>query len=131
METRFYTSIEESRRLLELGLSADTADMHTELTEEDGELISVVTVGSGDRTKYNYGTPIWSVGALLEVMPKTIDESNETLHLDIYPATEGWFYEYGKDWENDYSVLMGGKTQIEAAYNMVCYLLTNNHIKKG
>ena len=54
-----YTSKEQSKKLIELGLSPETADMYY---EDD---ISIV-VGHSWHERH---TPCWSVGALLGVLP--------------------------------------------------------------
>ena len=112
-----YTSIEQSKKLLELGLSPESADMHTEMFEENGDMISLVVGGKGDNSKRNYGTPIWSIGALLEVMPNI-----ELFKLDSK-------YIVGKLDEN-LNESAWHDTPLEAAYNMVVWLLENNYIKQ-
>lgn len=68
-----YTDIEQSRKLAEI-LPLESADMHSEAIEIDGDMVFVVVCGLGDKNKSNYGSPIWSLAALLSVLPdKYID----------------------------------------------------------
>ena len=120
-----YTSIEQSKKLLELGLSPESADMHylivpdkqLEMLHTGCDLRVMQEVNKEDKIFI----PCWSVGALLEIIPQC--------HIHTpYPD------------ENDYvcwsthSDLIDkedlGKSAIEALYNMVVWLLENNYINK-
>ena len=63
---RHYTSIEQSKHLLELGLKAETADMQWFLEDNYGivQIKEDLEDWGGDCT-----IPCWSVGALLMLMP--------------------------------------------------------------
>ena len=82
-----YTSIEQSKKLVELGLNPDTADMCYLSQTPQGEPIFFErpAVQGGDTEQY-YKTslPCWSVGALLEVMPseyELIKNSDNTYEI--------------------------------------------------
>jgi len=64
-----YTDIEQSKKLAEI-LPLESADMHSEAIEIDEDMVFVVVCGLGDKNKYNYGSPIWSLAALIGVLPK-------------------------------------------------------------
>lgn len=108
-----YTSKEQSKRLIELGLSPETADMYY---EDD---ISIV-VGHSWHERH---IPCWSVGALLEVMPK----------LGVYPTFDldrekpSIFYLNDGTYQDE---VVFGSTLLETTFNMVVWLLENNYIKK-
>lgn len=76
METKFNfksrvcTSVEQSRRLLELGLKKETADcMHNHCwTSEDGIVDDI---------------PAWSLGRLVEMMPNSIHNKRILAYLTI------------------------------------------------
>lgn len=63
------TTIEQSKRLLELGISSDTADMtlqeYINPETEDKEVAEIVGYGMD-------GVAAWSLGALVKLMPDTI-----------------------------------------------------------
>ena len=140
-----YTSIEQSKKLLELGLSPKSADM---CYLNDG------TAAKVDANSYNIAvqlwkdyyveiTPCWSVGALLEVMPATIQtkESTEPYTLMLFKraqtADEGDFYEveYGYrqpvtvGWLNAWYETKGGTELVTVLYDMVIWLLEKYKMK--
>lgn len=90
MENRNYTTLEQARRLVELGLNPDTADMYflrvTGETYNDGtgevnplteDNTKVYVLRSDGRPDFEYPEddmhPCWSVGALMQQMP-VVDE---------------------------------------------------------
>lgn len=77
------TTHEQSKRLLDLGMKPETADMHYasiptfELQVSANIFLFLGRPGNGD-------TPSWSLSRLLEMMPKAIDEE-ENVILMIEP----------------------------------------------
>lgn len=63
-----YTDLEQSKKLAEI-LPLESADMHSEAKDIDGDMVFIVVNGLGDKTKSNYGSPVWSLAALLGVLP--------------------------------------------------------------
>lgn len=113
------TTIEQSKRLLELGLDPSTADMvyisgaPPHLNVLDEEYIKREMLDE-------YDVLAWSLSALLEVMPLGVE-----LHKMRDDAGKAYY-------EIDY--LYTGyedSDPINAAYEMACWLLENGHIKKG
>lgn len=122
-----YTSIEQSKKLLSLGLKPESADMHWL------NLPSVGDIAVNNPYVKNSGAtegllPCWSVGALLEVMPKEkeVPFSNSNPFVGFGDNTYRCVYLNG-DWESSHQET--GTTLIEASYNMVVWLLENNYIK--
>lgn len=62
-----FTDLPQSKKLAEI-LPLESADMHSEAVEINGDMVFVVVCGLGDKTKPNYGSPVWSLAALLEVL---------------------------------------------------------------
>jgi len=133
---QYYTTIEQSKKLLELGLNPDSADMfYNEEPDEcypkdivDTKYPMVIREGQKHYLK-EYGVPCWSLGALWEAMPKE----------GVKPFTDSNpFVGYGNglyrcvylnaDWESSHQTI--GYTPVEAAYNMVCWLLKNGYLTK-
>lgn len=130
-----YTTIEQSKKLVELGLDPLTSDMYYSFTGEhikdakDEDFSVSVGLASAIRDKhfsyrYGYVIPCWSLGALLEMMPDGVQtNSNYTcVTIDITFVHN--------------AVVTGShrvkyNTYLEAAYNMVCWLLENGYIQKG
>ena len=132
----YYTSIEQSEKLLELGLSLKSADMF--YNEEPDEIYPKDIVD----TKYpsiireehkhyleEYGIPCWSLGALLEVMPKIPTVAYDLVLQGIEDAPS---YIAFDDYSEYYAIHedFKGNTPLEAAYNTVCWLLEQGYIKK-
>lgn len=136
-----YTSIEQVKHLLELGLNSSTADMFypwhiadEEDTFEDGYLLDTPMIGKyGSR-----GTiPCWSLTALLELMPPYLFEWERGIDLNIYRNLngKGWHVSYMPNNINDmqkdkFRQITNGDTLMDAAYNMVCWLVEQGFIKK-
>ena len=124
-----YTTIEQSKKLVELGLSPDTADMFYSRRPTKKSKYGVFPDFKPEGrlevfTKVDL--PCWSLGALLEVMPE-ID--NQLPSLRKYKNYYCVVYSDNvtrlgdNQWQN-------GKTPAEAAYNMVVWLLENGYIDK-
>lgn len=106
-----YTSIEQSKKLLELGLDRETADM----------------------CYSSYDLPRWSIGALIDATPKVIYKENHTFYQNIRydPEFEKYVFDY-KDYQH------GGRcinTSMHSEflfviYDMLVYLLKNGYIQK-
>jgi hypothetical protein len=137
------TTIEQSQHLLDLGLSADTADMcfdkGTDLTKAHLECDNFITYFTNDEypevaDRY---VPAWSLGALLELMPPYLFEWERGIDLNIYRNLngKGWHCSYMPNNINDmqkdkFRQITNGDTTLEATYNMVVWLLENGYIKK-
>ncbi len=119
------TTIEQSQHLLDLGLSADTADMcfdkGTDLTKAHLECDNFITYFTNDEypevaDRY---VPAWSLGALLELMPNG---------YVIKKNYAGVYYSESLDHKQTTRTY---NTPLEAAFNMIVWLLENGYIKKG
>ena len=129
---KHYITIEQSKRLLELGLSSESADMvySTMSSEEYPEVLKIPLEEEYFERLKDIWIPCWSLGALLEVIPKYTSNyscffnQDGVIHLSFM----------SKIINNDiYNTpkLIQANTPIEAAYNMLVWLLENNYIKKG
>ena len=140
-----YTSIEQSKKLVELGLDISTADMKYFYWKN--KINAAPTLGFDKAVLESYKNtqavylPCWSLGALLELMPKVIS----------VPVDKRSAYFYNLEWQfaNDNSLRyittnrdkclvdiysdhdIENKPLIKTAFEMVCWLLENNYIKKG
>lgn len=134
---KHYTSVEQSKKLLELGLNPESADMiHWKMSRDEyyehENIIWTDSVNtlrrkglvSFDETRMEI-IPAWSLSALLEMMPK-IDEQNATLECctDDTGKVVSYTIEYWTVKNTGYY-----DTAIDAAYSMVVWLLENGYIK--
>lgn len=130
------TSLEQSKKLIELGIDTDTADMCYKCLGEDPYDLIVrpysdwkeeykVLLRSGDAKVY----PAWSLVALLRLMPFHIIENNqrygfyqvkgfnkqgETYHFGYETNNISFLFE--TSWYNDV---------IDAAFEIICWLKKN------
>jgi len=118
------TTIEQSKHLLELGLSKETADMSYSEEyfgkDKDGNDEWCWKLNACKFVDVEGIIPAWSLSALLEVMPKgteLIKMQNDA--NELYYEVDYMFTGYEDS------------NPITAAYEMVCWLLENNLIKKG
>lgn len=133
-----YTDIEQSQKLIELGLNPDSADMSYSpiMGIDEGrncgyldmpDLYPYAKINDVGSSLY---LPCWSLSALLEIMPCHISgvPKRAAYHLALKKYKEHWecCYEHFSFGEIH---TQKGNTQFEAAYNMMCWLLENNNIK--
>lgn len=119
------TTIEQSKRLLELGLDPKTADMVWVRYAAGGYRLEVLHRELFERIMET-DIAAWSLSALFDVMPK--EETPYIQYLNEPPFDKE---EYR--WECGLYDFIGspGSSPIEAAFQMVCWLLENGYIEKG
>ena len=136
----YYTSLKQSKKLVELGLKPETADMSYNF--DDGNYYINTGPYSGwvvpKWSNPNLVLPCWSVSALMELLPPHLFEFERGLDLNIYRNLngKGWHVSYmPNNIENmkkdKFRQISNGDTPIEAVYNMIVWLLENNYIKKN
>lgn len=125
----FYTSIEQSKKLLSLGMNPESADMYytryqsitnpKEWEYEDTPNVRWEGISFGDKRIFY---PAWSLGALLELMPKLprVEYDLVQRQEECYVA----FDDLNKNIHEDYK----GNTPFEAVYNMVVWLLEQHYL---
>lgn len=116
-----YTTLAESKKLVEIGINPNTADFVYERIDESTYSISLLTVDFNelcDAFKNTVFIPCWSLGALLELMPKKIDTCDLILNIG-----EGVFkYENRR-----YEILVSKHYAID----LILWLTDNNLLKQG
>lgn len=106
---RGYTTISQSKKLLELGLSPESADMFYEPSAGFCTEPSEVKVAD---IKYAHprSVPCWSLAALIELMPKCILEKSELGMYKCYSAN-------------------AFNSAVDVIFDNIVWLLENGHIK--
>lgn len=110
-----YTSIEQSKKLAELGLNPSDADIHYS-RGTTGDFFPHLG------HSYNkYDIPCWSVGALLDLMPFPI------LYMQMIGGGIFWGckVQFPFD-EQKPHIIDGQNSQIDACYNMIVWLCEND-----
>jgi hypothetical protein len=122
---------------MELGLSPDTADMCYPHFIRHGANTYDEIPEIAEEIDYPYEMPCWSLGALLDVMPPYLFEFERGIDLNIYCNLngKGWHVSYMPNniesmQKDKFRQITNGETPIDAAYNMVVWLLENGYIKK-
>ena len=113
------TSIEQSKKLLSLGLDPNTADMcYPHFVRHGADTYNEIPEIAED-IDYPYEMPCWSLAALLELMPLY---NGTTPRLSWCKGLYTCFYYQGKTISNSNSL-------VDAAFEMVCWLIEQGHIK--
>ena len=118
------TTIEQSKKLIELGLSADTADMYyykenifnNALATFNGALL----VKGNSKPEDEYTILAWSLSALLSLI-KPVNENTYTIQGTLDGGAIISF-------EEATSVAFQENNILDAAFEMACYLLENKLI---
>lgn len=119
--SKICTDIEQSKKLIELGIDANTADMYYMWTGSDW---MPCLMEDGDYNNLGY-IPAWSLSALLELMPERDGRSPE---LNRPINTNKWWVLYHS---TAFLSLLRTKecnTPLDAAFEMICLLLKDKLI---
>jgi hypothetical protein len=127
-----YTTLEQSKKLIELGLDPNTADMNyryciCKLIDEVPVEDWLVGIGKPFDECADPQIPCWSLGALIELMPNeiTTDELTDT-PIEIHKCGIGY---QGR--KSQGVVYFGeGNSLTNNAVLLVLWLLENGYIKK-
>ncbi len=121
------TTLEQSRKLVELGIDQSTADMYwTNNGLWKDYLKATPRKGYPEET-----CPAWSLAALLELMPKHITHP-ETWHYNFFCLTKtknmGFLFEYSNIGLDEVAFEYSSYDLIDAAFEMVVWLKENKYI---
>lgn len=123
---KHYTSIEQSKKLLELGLNPESADMY--FIRCYGNYYAHFNEEGHIGEKFG---PCWSLTALFEILPN--DEVTSTTvtrggwNIEPPKYLDIWFAEYEtENHDNDFS--LSANNPIDAAFEMICRLLENDYL---
>ena len=114
-----YTSIEQSKTLLELGLEPKTSDMMYVQHQ-------TVPIIKNDCFAIEFDTPCWSTEALLELMPDVIDNHLVGHRLTIDREGKTFNVSYDSIMTKEPVILYAESNLLDAVYQMMVYLLKNN-----
>lgn len=98
------TSIEQSKKLIELGLDVNTADFMWEYNPDKETYWNKPTIIPIDDYIFVNDIPAWSLAALIEQLPSDIKGHELTIHKSYWQIEKTFAYElsYEEDFE-DYS----------------------------
>lgn len=139
-----YTDIKQSKKLVELGIDVNTADMWYPpslikygVVNEWWENPTIIKDIEHSILKKEYYVPCWSLSALLELMPKSIcikqsEHSGYFYFLEWQFANDNSLRYVGHDGKclidiySDHDVKW--KDSIDTAFEMICWLKENGKI---
>ena len=138
------TSIEQSKKLMELGIDVNTADMFYADILVDGnhkynlhplESYGFKTFGETKlkKSKHLDFIPVWSLSALLELIPPYLGEFKDGIDFGFSKAINGkWYSAYYIKLDDNglasFNKTVTGDTAIDAAFEMIVWLKENNKI---
>ena len=123
------TSIEQSKRLIELGIDVNSSDMvyHKELN-------GTYSLRVVDNV-LKYDIPAWSLSALLELMPSYLFEFERGIDLNLYPSINRkvWLCSYMpnvvENMKTDkFKQITHADSLVDAVYDMIIWLKENNYL---
>ena len=123
------TSIEQSKRLIELGIDVNSADMvyHKELN-------GTYSLRVVDNV-LKYDIPAWSLSALLELMPSHLFEFERGIDLNLYPSINRkvWLCSYMpnaiENMKTDkFKQITHADSLVDAVFDMIVWLKENNYL---
>jgi len=126
------TTIEQSKRMLELGLDPDSADMWWSNRFVYWQPTPMIGISEEQHQLYTFkwcdeDVPAWSLSALLDVMP-----NNDYWEICLWQyKDQRWQCVFDDvEFSNGETKSFVADTPIDAAYEMVCWLLEQGLIKK-
>ena len=127
-----YTNKEQSKKLVELGIDVNTADMWYPpslikygVVNEWWENPTIIKDIEHSKLKKEYYVPCWSLSALLELIPTSIDEyTDDFSQLELTKQSVSYVYAIG--------ILRQGylikDNLLGAAFEMICWLKENGKL---
>ena len=121
-----YTTIEQSKKLLELGLSPETADMLWEQHFFEIPYVTVKPYTTKGRSIGSHILPCWSLEALLELLRSYNDCNSLSIFSNRSQKWQITISYYDVIWKDHEEININ---LLEASYNTVIWLLENGYIK--
>ena len=129
------TDLSQSKKLIEFRVNVKTADMFWDTLLAKKPEAQVNNHYFIDEYDDEHRVPAWSLSALLDLMPPYLFEFERGIDLNIYPNLngKGWHCSYMpnavENMKNDkFKQITNGDNPIDAAFEMVCWLLENKKI---
>ena len=124
------TSIEQSKKLVKLGIDTSTADMcyrEVAYNPDDNHVWQLYAF----YYVIDYGDiPAWSLSALLELMPyEVVLDEDESLILGIHKEDSQYYFDYNNTYSGEIHIdTLMCDDPIDAAVEMIVWLKENKYI---
>lgn len=112
--SKICTSIEQSKKLIELGIDINSADMCYLITKNNEPFLMPFKI------KDSIDIPAWSLSALIKLMPDEISIDNESYYL--YFNKKGVEFRGPITWDGQKSKSFKMDNILDAAFEMICWL---------
>ena len=137
-----YTTIQQSKKLIELGLNPETSDMsYVKCADAEQEWYQAENRKQILAYDKKHWIPCWSLNALLEVMPGSISKydssarATKSYGLNLFRSHYhccGYSFGPSLNKENHDSLCcFGAKTWVDAVFKCLVWLLENGYDKGG
>lgn len=114
--SKICTSIEQSKKLIELGIDINTADMYYDVNSYGIQSKPDVAIGK----VWSKDIPAWSLAALIELLPNKIVVNNEKYFLHF---TKNKVEFIGiVTWDGQKSISAEADNLLDACYNIIVKL---------
>lgn len=126
----YYTTIEQSKKLMELGLDLKTADMYWAVDANIAITEPYITKIEHETLipAYKGAIPCWSVGALLELLRNYADCNKLNIFSNRASKWSITISYYNQVWKEHEEIDLN---LMSAVVNTTLFLLENDYIKKG
>lgn len=123
-----YTDVEQSKRLMELGLDPQTADMYwaTSTSEITGGQYWIAKTGQNPAIRMNlysfrngYELPCWSFAALFALLPIIDRDEPQLKHLNTVGRHTSGDYRICYNNQTDHPFIAHAETMIDAAVDIM------------
>lgn len=120
------TSIEQSKKLIELGIDVNTADMFWDMAEPDKRRKPVVGPISDYYDMEGWAVPAWSLSVLLEILAKETRNIDEDGYVVLSSYKGNWWDISPINCNSE--EIKESNSPLDAAFEMVCRLLENKKL---
>lgn len=120
------TDLAQSKKLIELGIDINTADMVWTYDFTVNDINGLNVISNNFKIEEN-DIPSWSLSALLELIPDKISINNESYYLSFDKKSVA--FRGPVTWDGQKSTSFEMDNILDAAFEMVCWLLPQNKSK--
>lgn len=113
------TSLEQSKKLIELGIDRRSSDMFYWCGED-------LRIGGYKAQSEDFDVPSWSLSSLIELLPDRIQFEGNTHHLNIKKNKIAYLGPV--TWDGQLSKSFEGDNLVDVLFETVCWLRLNNKL---
>lgn len=107
------TSLEQSKKLIELGVDRKTSDMYYWCGED-------LRIGGYKAQSEDFDVPAWSLSALIKILPNKIQFEGNIHHLNIWKNRIAYLGPV--TWDGQLSKSFEGDNLVDIIFEIMCWL---------